>query len=80
MVFELPNDSILRLPLSPEEIDRQTRPKVLIAGASLGGLTLAILLHRANVPFEVYEKTPLIEPLVTDIDENDHSKRKQELA
>ncbi|KAF9897907.1 hypothetical protein BX616_004780 [Lobosporangium transversale] len=31
-------------------------PKVLIAGAGLGGLTLAILLEKAQVPYEVYER------------------------
>lgn len=35
-----------------------TRPlKVLIVGAGLGGLTMAILLERASIDYEVYERT-----------------------
>jgi 2-polyprenyl-6-methoxyphenol hydroxylase-like FAD-dependent oxidoreductase len=32
------------------------RPKVLIVGAGLGGLTLGMLLHKADIPFEIYER------------------------
>ncbi|KAF9394282.1 hypothetical protein CPC16_011828 [Podila verticillata] len=33
------------------------KPKVLIVGAGIGGLTLGILLLKAGVPFEIYERT-----------------------
>lgn len=32
------------------------RPKVLIVGGGLGGLTLGILLHKAGIPFDIYER------------------------
>ncbi|KAF8984261.1 hypothetical protein BGZ46_008434 [Entomortierella lignicola] len=38
-------------------------PKVLIIGAGLGGLTLAILLERANIDYEVYERSATLRPL-----------------
>jgi len=31
-------------------------PKVLIAGAGLGGLTMAIILERAGVDYHIYER------------------------
>ncbi|KAF9904123.1 hypothetical protein EC991_003000 [Linnemannia zychae] len=39
------------------------RPKVLIVGAGLGGLTLGILLHKANIPFDIYERASQVKPL-----------------
>ena len=39
------------------------RPKVLIVGAGLGGLTLGMLLHKANIPFEIYERAAAVKPL-----------------
>ncbi|KAG0257520.1 hypothetical protein BGZ95_005215 [Linnemannia exigua] len=39
------------------------RPKVLIVGAGLGGLTLGMLLHKADIPFEIYERAPEVKPL-----------------
>ncbi|KAG0196607.1 hypothetical protein BGX33_001428 [Mortierella sp. NVP41] len=34
------------------------KPNVIIIGAGLAGLTLAILLHKADIPFAVFEKSP----------------------
>ncbi|KAF9173071.1 hypothetical protein BGX21_005666 [Mortierella sp. AD011] len=38
-------------------------PKVMIVGAGIGGLFLALLLERQNVPYVVYERTSDSEPL-----------------
>ncbi|KAF9411466.1 hypothetical protein BGZ94_001343 [Podila epigama] len=50
-------------PLTPQEIENMTKPKVLIVGAGLGGLTLAILLEKAGIPYEVYERAHEVVPL-----------------
>ncbi|OAQ29370.1 FAD/NAD(P)-binding domain-containing protein [Linnemannia elongata AG-77] len=38
-------------------------PRVLIAGAGLGGLFLGIFLERAGIPYEIFERTSEIRPL-----------------
>ncbi|KAF9971106.1 hypothetical protein BGZ65_010627, partial [Modicella reniformis] len=38
-------------------------PKVLISGAGLSGLFLAILLERAGILYHVYERAPTVKPL-----------------
>ncbi|KAG0342742.1 hypothetical protein BG000_001602 [Podila horticola] len=50
-------------PLTVEELENMEKPKVLISGAGIGGLTLAILLKKANIPFLVLEKTHDVKPL-----------------
>ncbi|KAF9370495.1 hypothetical protein CPC16_003667, partial [Podila verticillata] len=52
-----------RLPFNREELDSLSRPKVLISGGGIGGLTLAILLHNADIPFLVLERAKEIKPL-----------------
>jgi len=39
------------------------KPHVIIVGAGLGGLVLALLLERAGVPYVVLEKTSSIKTL-----------------
>ncbi|KAF9368360.1 hypothetical protein CPB97_004696, partial [Podila verticillata] len=52
-----------RPPLTPEELEEFGKPSVLISGGGIGGLTLAILLHKANIPFLVLERAKEIKPL-----------------
>ncbi|KAF9316722.1 hypothetical protein BG003_001633 [Podila horticola] len=39
------------------------KPKVLIVGAGLGGITLGILLERAGIPYEIFERAAEVKPL-----------------
>jgi len=38
-------------------------PNVLIVGAGLGGLMLAIMLDKAGIPYEIFERTKEVRPL-----------------
>ncbi|KAF9379169.1 hypothetical protein BGX21_002719 [Mortierella sp. AD011] len=40
-----------------------SNPKILIAGAGLGGLTLAILLEKASIDYEILERATALKPL-----------------
>lgn len=52
-----------KIPFTHEEFDDLSKPGVLISGGGIGGLTLAILLHKANIPFLVLERAKEIKPL-----------------
>ncbi|KAF9379885.1 hypothetical protein CPB97_008697 [Podila verticillata] len=39
------------------------KPRVMIVGAGLGGVTLALLLERANVPYALFERASEVKPL-----------------
>lgn len=39
------------------------KPRVMIVGAGLGGVTLALLLERANVPYALFERASTVKPL-----------------
>jgi 2-polyprenyl-6-methoxyphenol hydroxylase-like FAD-dependent oxidoreductase len=39
------------------------KPKILIVGAGIGGLMLAILLEKAGAHYEVYDRITEIKPL-----------------
>ncbi|KAF9102637.1 hypothetical protein BGX27_010921 [Mortierella sp. AM989] len=41
----------------------EKKPKVLIVGAGIGGLTLAAILERASIPYEIFEKASALKPL-----------------
>ncbi|KAG0029855.1 hypothetical protein BGZ81_003345 [Podila clonocystis] len=53
----------LLLPSTAEELEEVSKPNVLISGGGIGGLTLALLLHKANIPFLVLERAKEIKPL-----------------
>ncbi|KAF9994690.1 hypothetical protein BGZ80_007747, partial [Entomortierella chlamydospora] len=40
-----------------------TKPKVLIVGAGIGGLTLGAILEKANIPYEIFERASALKPL-----------------
>ncbi|KAF9306290.1 hypothetical protein BG003_001057, partial [Podila horticola] len=63
------------LPVPPfmhEGFDAQRKPTVLISGGGISGLTLAILLHKANIPFFVLERAIAIKPLGSGISLGGH--------
>ncbi|KAF8965991.1 hypothetical protein BGZ46_000467, partial [Entomortierella lignicola] len=39
------------------------RPEVLIVGAGIGGLMLAILLDQINIPYHIFERASEVKPL-----------------
>lgn len=41
------------------------RPKVLIVGAGLGGLTLGMILQKTDIPYEIIERASEVKPLGT---------------
>ncbi|KAG0334034.1 hypothetical protein BG000_008694 [Podila horticola] len=49
--------------LTPEELEYRKKPKVLIVGAGIGGITLAILLQKAGYPYAVFERAKEVKPL-----------------
>ena len=50
-----------------EDNEHLCKPKVLIAGSGLGSMTLAILLHKANIPFLIFERAREIKLWVRNI-------------
>jgi 2-polyprenyl-6-methoxyphenol hydroxylase-like FAD-dependent oxidoreductase len=53
----------------------QTSSDVLIIGGGIGGLTLGLRLHRAGIPFRVFEAAPEIKPLGVGINLLPHATR-----
>lgn len=46
-----------------EEFVATALPKIIIVGASLGGLMLAIILEMAGIPYRIFERAKVCEPL-----------------
>ncbi|KAF9393813.1 hypothetical protein CPC16_001065 [Podila verticillata] len=49
--------------MTEEELANLEKPKVLIVGAGIGGLTLGILLKKGGIPFEIYERAKEVKSL-----------------
>lgn len=45
-----------------------------ITGAGIGGLFLAILLDKAGIPYEIYERAAVVKPLGKDSNHNNNSR------
>lgn len=58
--------------LTEEERANRKKPKVLIVGAGIGGLMLAILLKKGGIPFLIFERAKEVKPLGR---ENHHSSK-----
>ncbi|KAF9280202.1 hypothetical protein BGZ74_002653, partial [Mortierella antarctica] len=52
-----------RAPLTAEDWANMKKHKVLIVGAGIGGLMLANLLQKGNIPFDIYERANEVKPL-----------------
>lgn len=48
-----------------EEFVATALPKIIIVGASLGGLMLAIILEKAGIPYRIFERAKVCEPIRT---------------
>lgn len=50
-------------PLTEEEWANMEKPTVLIVGAGIGGLMLANLLQKGNIPYLIFERAKIVKPL-----------------
>ena len=50
-------------PSQPRPLSDGKNPHVMIVGAGIAGLFLAILLDRAGIPYEIYERAKEVKPL-----------------
>ncbi|KAF9192280.1 hypothetical protein BGZ51_005849 [Haplosporangium sp. Z 767] len=51
------------LPVPAGVVAAPTKPHVLIVGAGLGGLMMGILLERAGIPYDIFERAAKVKPL-----------------
>ncbi|KAG0206710.1 hypothetical protein BGX33_007286 [Mortierella sp. NVP41] len=51
-----------RQPITEEYVETAL-PKIIIVGASIGGLLLAIILEKANIPYRIFERAVVYKPL-----------------
>ncbi|KAG0010616.1 hypothetical protein BGZ80_001314 [Entomortierella chlamydospora] len=49
--------------MSQDVPEAKVRPEVLIMGAGIAGLTLAILLEQINIPYQIFERATEVKPL-----------------
>ena len=57
------DDSPIKYPSQLPPNSDGKNPHVLIVGAGLSGLLLAILLDKAGIPYEIYERAASVKPL-----------------
>ncbi|KAF9376536.1 hypothetical protein CPB97_010742, partial [Podila verticillata] len=55
--------AVLKPPLTADERETLKKPKVIIVGAGIGGLTLGILLQKGNIPYLIVERAKEVRPL-----------------
>lgn len=55
--------AIPKPPLTSEERENLKKPKVLIVGAGIGGLTLGNLLQKGGIPYLIVERAKEVKPL-----------------
>ncbi|KAF9538039.1 hypothetical protein EC957_007296, partial [Mortierella hygrophila] len=59
----LEDELSVKYPSQLPPISDGRNPHVMIVGAGLGGLLLAILLDKAGIPYEIYERAKEVKPL-----------------
>ncbi|KAK5820968.1 hypothetical protein F5H01DRAFT_339703 [Linnemannia elongata] len=59
----LDDEPSFKYPSQPPPISDGRNPHVMIVGAGLAGLLLAILLDKAGIPYEIYERAKQVKPL-----------------
>jgi len=57
------DDSPIKYPSQLPPKSDGKNPNVMIVGAGLAGLLLAILLDKAGIPYEIYERASSVKPL-----------------
>jgi 2-polyprenyl-6-methoxyphenol hydroxylase-like FAD-dependent oxidoreductase len=57
------DESSIRYPSQPPPISDGKNPHVMIVGAGLAGLLLGILLDKAGIPYQIYERAKEVKPL-----------------
>lgn len=47
--------------------------RIIIVGAGVGGVMLGLLLHKAGIPFDIYERAATVKPLGNQAPTNTHT-------
>ncbi|KAG0061925.1 hypothetical protein BGZ89_011064 [Linnemannia elongata] len=59
----LDNEPSIKYPSQAPPLSDGKNPHVMIVGAGLAGLLLGILLDKAGIPYEIYERAKEVKPL-----------------
>ncbi|KAH7044691.1 hypothetical protein BKA57DRAFT_87270 [Linnemannia elongata] len=57
------DEPAVKYPSQPPPLSDGKNPQVIIVGAGLAGLFLAILLDKAGIPYQIYERAKEVKPL-----------------